>query len=158
MIKVYILFPRVYQRLFRLSSVENIRQYFHEVKDFYRNDMSEVGQTPIHFAAMTGQNHFVQNIIERIGAKVLLFRGNVFIKFSGPSESGDHSYCSALVGLGTNFYLGQKLYSAKLLQANSKVFSQIIKLKHYFLLHFVAFFPCSLTANPIIITGFPRNL
>ena len=42
--------------------------------------MSEVGQTPIHFAAMTGQNHFVQNIIERIGAKVLLFRGNVFIK------------------------------------------------------------------------------
>jgi len=74
MIKVYILFPRVYQRLFRLSSVENIRQYFHEVKDFYRNDMSEVGQTPIHFAAMTGQNHFVQNIIERIGAKVLLFR------------------------------------------------------------------------------------
>ena len=37
--------------------------------------MSEVGQTPIHFAAMTGQNHFVQNIIERIGAKVLLFRG-----------------------------------------------------------------------------------
>ena len=40
--------------------------------------MSEVGQTPIHFAAMTGQNHFVQNIIERIGAKVLLFRGNVF--------------------------------------------------------------------------------
>ena len=77
--------------------MENIRQYFHEVKDFYRNDMSEVGQTPIHFAAMTGQNHFVQNIIERIGAKVLLFRGNIFIKFSGPSVSRDRSYC-ALVG------------------------------------------------------------
>ena len=70
--------------------------------------MSEVGQTPIHFAAMTGQNHFVQNIIERIGAKVLLFRGNVFIEFSGPSESVDH------------FYLGQK-------------FSPIIKLKHYYI-------------------------
>ena len=66
-----------------MSSVENIRQYFHEVKDFYRNDMSEVGQTPIHFAAMTGQNHFVQNIIERIGAKVLLFRGNVLLNFQG---------------------------------------------------------------------------
>ena len=67
--------------------------------------MSEVGQTPIHFAAMTGQNHFVQNIIERIGAKVLLFRGNVFIKFSGPSESRDHSYCVLqLVGPRTNFF------------------------------------------------------
>ena len=86
--------------------------------------MSEVGQTPIHFAAMTGQNHFVQNIIERIGAKVLLFRGNVFIKFSGPSESGDHSYCT-LVGTGTNFYLGQRLFGAKLLQANSKVFHKL---------------------------------
>ena len=57
---------------------------------------------------------------------------NVFIKFSGPSESGDHSYC-ALVGPGTNFYLGQKLYSAKLLPMNSKVFSPIVKLKHYYL-------------------------
>ena len=45
--------------------------------------MSEVGQTPIHFAAMTGQNHFVQNIIERIGAKVLLFRGNDSLNFQG---------------------------------------------------------------------------
>ena len=45
---------------------------------------------------------------------------------------GDHSYC-ALVGPGTNFYLGQKLYSAKLLPMNSKVFSPIVKLKHYYL-------------------------
>ena len=106
------------QRLFRLSSVENIRQYFHEVKDFYRNDMSEVGQTPIHFAAMTGQNHFVQNIIERIGAKVLLFRGNVFIKFSGRSESRDHSYCAmcALVGPETIFYYTLLNYCRRILR------------------------------------------
>ena len=49
---------------------------------------------------------------------------NVFIKFSGPSESGDHSYC-ALVGPGTNFYLGQRLYSDKLLPMNLRYFHQL---------------------------------
>merc|ERR1719228_2171738 len=69
MIKAYILFPKVYQRIFRLSSVENIRQYFLEVREFYKNDVSEVGQTPIHFAAQNGQLLICKTILSHVENK-----------------------------------------------------------------------------------------
>ena len=74
-IKFFIFFPKKYQKIFRMSSVESIRQYAFEVKRFYNNEASEVGQTPIHFAAMTGQIQFLHSLIEQIGKRALLFKG-----------------------------------------------------------------------------------
>ena len=53
-----------------MSSVESIRQYAFEVKRFYNNEASEVGQTPIHFAAMTGQIQLVNEIPRKLNLKL----------------------------------------------------------------------------------------